>query len=449
MDLTKCIYLDNNATTNMPLEVIAEMVKWCNQGNPSASYSSATRARKMMEELRNYIGKLCSIDTCCPEERDSITADRCDVNRYKIILTSGASEGNSMIVSGVISAYADARGVTPHVIMGATEHKGVIMLAHTLEDRGAATFTFIAPDPYGYTPAEAILEAITPKTCLICVMSANNETGAINDIGEIGAIAHSNGIVFHCDTVQSFGKTPIRPLEVGADSFCVSFHKFHGPPGVGILAVKQKFLLGYDLPPIIFGVQNEGYRGGTENLPGIGAAFAALKYNFASRLEKNEKLLMLKGRLLSGICGCFPCRTYHEYVGSRVGGEVSLHQTPHQQIPPLEVVVFSAMRTPDGKFNIDPALYLCNTLFISVVKRTGEYICNTKIKNFMYSRGVIISVGSACNTASSKASHVLYAMGADQYIRKGALRISIGDDNTRADIDNCVVALKDAVAAQL
>lgn len=426
----KMIYLDNNATTTMPSDVMKSMLKWCNMGNPSAGYASAKRCRDMMTAFREYIGKICGIKTCCPEDRDieihNMVASRCDPSQYKVIFTSGASEGNATILTSVVNAYSDVHKVVPHIVMGATEHKGLILMAESLRDRGCATVTFVNPTNSGHTLASDIEDAITSATCIVCVMHANNETGAINDITEIGRIAHKYRIPFHCDCVQMFGKFPLQPITQNVDSFCVSFHKFHGPPGVGAIVIKQQLIIGYKLKPIIFGSQMDGYRGGTENIPGIGGAFTALKYTMRDRGIKNTNMLKLKHYIISKLATILPVRDYTDYMKYE-GGDI-------------EIVILSMH---------DNNKYLPNTILLSVVKRIGTFICNTDLKKYLENNGVVVSVGSACNTASPKASHVLYSMGADQYIRKGALRISLGDHTTLAECNTFIAVFAEAVMIQL
>ena len=445
------IYLDNNATTTMPPCVIKAMLRWCNMGNASAGYASAKKSRLMMDSFRSYIGSMCGINTCCPEERDDTSnnaASKCDPSKYKVIFTSGASEANSTILGGVVAAYTHAKGITPHIVMSAIEHKGLISMAHSLEERQLATVTYVQPTITGHITPESITAAIQPTTCIVCVMHANNETGAINDVASIGKIAHSRGVPFHCDTVQTFGKFPINPLAADIDSFCVSFHKFRGPPGTGVLVVKQKLLIGYNIQPTIFGSQNEGYRGGTENLPGIGASYEALRYNFEDRSTKNKNMSAMKTLLLCELSKVFAMRSYADYYEACAN---------KKSMPKLELVIFSMPSTQyyntrsisDDEFITESdELYLCNTVLLSVVKKAGKFICNGKLKKYLEERGIVVSVGSACNTASPKASHVLYAQGADKYIRKGTLRISIGDDNTAEDIIKFVKCFVNAVAVQ-
>jgi cysteine desulfurase len=262
-------------------------------------------------------------------------------------------------------------------------------------------------------------------------MHANNETGAINDIASIGAAAHRHNVPFHCDTVQMFGKHPLDPVRCGVDSFCISFHKLQGPPGVGALVIKQELISGWRVHPYIFGSQNAGLRGGTENLPGIGAAFAATKLTFIGRKEKNEQLLALKRYIVNELNMRMPARSYTQYLASS-RGRVST--------PEVELVFLCGA---------NPAEYLPNTILLSVVKHTEPFICNSKLKQALEASGVVVSIGSACNTDSPKASHVLYAMGCDDLIRKGTLRITLGDQTTAAEakqfVQTFLLTVKEAI----
>lgn len=408
------IYFDNNATTIMPIVVKKTFLDWCNRGNPSSSYASAKESRALMTEFRKYIGKLCGFDPCCQEDRDSLTNNskrREDPAQYKVIFTSGASESNCTVLQGIVDAYVETTNNHPHIVMSAIEHKSLLEMAKSYQARGKAAVTFVPPTPSGHIRPEDVAAAITPNTCIVCVMHANNETGAINDIRKIGAIAHKNNVPFHCDTVQTFGKMPINPNKENVDSFCISFHKLHGPPGIGALVIKQQLLLGYKMSPMIFGTQNEGLRGGTENLPGIGASFTATKLTMTDRTSKNVNLLKIKKYIVSEIAARMPTEQYTQYINKK---------TTSVPLPAIEVVFLS--NTND--------FYLPNTILLSVVKRTKPMICNAQMKSDLESKGIVVSVGSACNTASPKASHVLTEMGADELIRKGTLRISLGDDNT-------------------
>lgn len=402
------IYFDNNATTIMPQSVLKAMLLWSNKGNPSASYTSAVESRAMMTKFRKYIGKICRFEACCEEPRDAgPAAQRTDPAMYKIIFTSSASESNCMVIQSVVESFMFYKGRRPHLIVSSIEHKSVVEQVTHLVARDKIDVTFVRPLSNGQVDPADIAGAIQPTTCLICVMHANNETGVINDINAIGRVAHSAGVPFHTDAVQTFGKFPLNPIAASVDSFSVSFHKFGGPPGVGALVIKQQFLAGYKLCPMIFGSQNEGLRGGTENLPGIGASFEALSITMVDRAAKNRRMLGIKKYIIGEFAARLPVRSYVDYLQGGPGAQKE-----------LEIVFFTADNCLPG------------TILLSIVKRSMPHICNQQVRGELERRGIIVSIGSACNTASPKASHVLFAMGADELIRKGTLRISLGDSNT-------------------
>lgn len=406
MSGNRLVYLDNGASTFMSQEAKKAMIEWCNKGNPSSGHMLARESRRMMSDFRAYLARICKVTE----------GEECDMtdSKYAILFTSGASESNCSVFHAVVTAYSRATGTIPHVVMSAIEHKSLIEMAHVYETSGIITVTFVKPAASSHILPRDIAAAIQPNTCLICVMHANNETGAINNIRAIGDIAHKPNVVFHCDTAQTFGKLNVHPTEMNIDSFCISFHKIHGPPGVGALVIKQKLLVGYKLAPYIFGTQNAGMRGGTENLPGIGASFTALKVTIMNRSQKNNQIMQLKKYIISDIKSRVPCRSYVSYIVGRPirGG-----------LPEIEIIFIS------GEDNT----YLPNTILLSVVKRSEPPICNSKLRKDLEARGIIISIGSACNTSSAKASHVLYSLDADEFIRRGALRVTLGDDNTIED----------------
>jgi cysteine desulfurase len=395
----RIIYLDNNATTMMSDKTIEEWCKWANHGNPSAAYLSAKHSRKKINEFKLFIAKICNF------KLDEGEVPSTDKKAYRVIFTSCATESNNTIIKSVVDAY-NARNLVPHVILSAIEHKSSILCAQHLEEIGSIQLSMVPPDKYGFIHAKDIAPLIRENTCLISIMHANNELGTINEIAEIGKLAHDNGIPFHTDVAQTFGKFPVRPLENNVDAFSISFHKIYGPPSVGALVIKSEFMTGYKLCACIAGSQNFGFRGGTENTPGIAASHLALDTTLSSRTDKNGHLTQLKKYFIEELNSRMPCRTYKEYL----------------TYPPtnaLEIVILS----PASK------LYLANTVFLSVVKHTttGKQVCNGTMKKQLEEEKFIVSVGSACNTDSKLASHVLSAIGADDKIKRGALRISFSD----------------------
>lgn len=411
------VYLDNNATTIMPREVISEMVAWCNMGNPSSSYISAAKTREMMEQLRQLIGRCCGVTAVAAADMGSAAA--ATTGNFQVIFTSGASEANTMILTSVIASWQlRFPGRRPHIIISAIEHKSIIAATDDLAARGVISVSQIMPTPSGHITAAAVGRAIGPDTALVMVMHANNETGAINDAAAIGKIAHASNIPFYCDTVQAFGKLPLQPGE-DIDGLCISFHKLHGPPGVGAIILRDEFVRGYGLHPLIYGTQNGGLRGGTENVPGLGAALRALQLSMTNREAKNTLMARRRDVLLRGLAGLAPVISYSDYMA------VARQQA--SIIRPIIVILGGLTKSADS-------LYLPNTILMSVVRWAEPSICNAKFKERLAAAGVIVSIGSACNTSSSKASHVLDAMAADKYIKAGALRISLGDDTTDGDI---------------
>lgn len=401
----KIIYFDSNATTFMSPKSVQLMTMWVNRGNPSSSHKDALKCKKLIEEFKQYIAKTCGITLPSDKPNGRITA-----NQYRIIFTSCASESNSTILRSTATSYKHMTNTLPHIIISEIEHKSTIMCCEDMAEQGLIEYTMISPDELGFIPPSEVEAAIRPNTCLVCVMAANNETGVITDYKKIGAIAHKRQIPFYTDAVQIFGKYPIKPSSENVDAFSVSFHKLHGPAGIGLLVVKEQFMHGYQLRPIICGTQNDGSRGGTENIMLYAGAYAGMKETFTSRDAKNKKLLTMKRHIMTEISKYIPCKTYKEYLESR-------NDTTKNSIE----VVFISTATRN---------YLPNTILLTVVKRTKPFICNVNFKEDLEKRGVIVSIGSACNTLSDKASHVLYAMNIDPLLRKGMLRISLSDHNT-------------------
>lgn len=416
------IYFDNNATTIMPQEVINQMVAWCNKGNPSASYYSATKSREMMDEFREYMANIGKFTVC----KSDAFSDKIADCMYNIIFTSGASESNCMVISSVIKSWTTCTPRRPHIVTSSIEHKSILDMIGDYVTSGKLTVTYVVPTNSGHILPEDVSDAITQDTCLVSIMHANNETGAINDIKTIGDLAHKKGVPFHTDVVQTYGKFPMRPIDMNVDACSISFHKFGGPPGIGALIIKQKLIWGYSLSPMIYGTQNYGLRGGTENLPGIGAAYAATKIMNNNREEKNNKMAALKTKLISSIRTNITTITYIEYI--------KLIK------PPAKTYIVLISDNNAG--------YLPNTILLSVVSH-DVIVCNAKIKLALEKQGIIISVGSACNTASSKASHVLYAMNADDRIKRGALRISLSENNNAAQVDSFVTKFMNVIAAHI
>ncbi len=430
--MKRLTYLDNNATTMMTLDAQNALITWCNRGNPSSGYPAAKAARRMMDELR-----------------DEILAELgASKDTYSVVFTSGASEANCTAIEAMVNGYAADNGRTPydepasrrtpHIIMSSVEHRSCIEKAKQLVDCGRATISWVHPAPSGHIlPSEIAAELaligtsqnVPNNAALICVMHSNNETGAINNVGEINTLAGSARVPFFCDTVQSFCKVRMGGNGYLPDMMSISCHKFGGPPGIGALIIRKELVKLFT--PLICGSQENSLRGGTENLPGMGSSLAALRIARKDRGAKTRKVLLMRQLLLDQLRQILPTRTYSEYTNIS-------HTSMRNISPHMEIIILSS----DGK----STNYLPGTMLFSVVKRANPPICNSKMKEQLYNAGYIVSIGSACNTSSASASHVLYAMECDEYIRRGTLRISFNEYNTEEDIIGFAAALKKIIS---
>src|SRR5438105_10808500 len=252
------IYLDNNATTQLDPSVIEEMLPFLMEhyGNPSSGYAFAARARKAIDFARE---RLASLLGCEPSE---------------IVFTSGGTESNNAVISSALQS--DPRG--KHVVTSAVEHSAVLRPCQDLTKRGCEV-TFVGVDRDGNVDLAELEAAIRPETALVSMMWANNETGVLFPVQKIAELCRGKGVLFHTDAVQAVGKIPIRLRETAINFLSLSAHKFHGPKGVGALYVRR----GTCFQALIAGGgQENGRRGGTENVAGIvglrKAAELAAKY---------------------------------------------------------------------------------------------------------------------------------------------------------------------------
>jgi cysteine desulfurase len=380
------IYLDHAATTPVDPDVLAVMLPYFSDrfGNPSSIYRLGQEGHAALDQAR---GSIAEILGCGASE---------------IVFTSGATESDNLALAG--TAWR-ARGrqapddAPPHIVTTAIEHHAVLHAAELLEQRGFAV-TYVRPDADGLVSVEAVAATIRPETCLISVMYANNETGAIQPVAALGAIANARGIPFHIDAVQAAGLLPLRVDGLGVDLLSLSAHKFYGPKGVGLLYVRRG-------APIEFqqrgGGQEDGRRGGTENVPGIVGMAAALEKANWLRDAYATHCAGLRDRLLDGL---------------------------REAIPDLVV---------NGP--LDPEKRLPNNLNVAIPGVQGE----TALLS-LDMEGVAASAGSACTTGNSEPSHVLRAMGLSDDLCRASLRFTVGRDNTINEIDETIDIVSDVAA---
>ena len=311
----------------------------------------------------------------------------------EILFTSGGSESDNLAVKGAAFAL---REKGRHIITTAIEHPAVLNSCRWLEKQGFDV-TYIQPDRVGLIDPEEIRNAIRGDTILISVMAANNEIGTIEPIGEIGRIAKDRGIVFHTDAVQAIGSVPVNVNKWKADLLSLSAHKFYGPKGVGTLYVRKGTRIDSQIHG---GEQERGLRAGTENVPGIvglGEAIAEAGKN----LKENAALsAALRDRLTAGILSA----------------------------------------VPDSRLNGPKENRLPNNCSITFDRIDGEALLLR-----LDLAGIAASSGSACTAGSQQTSHVLRAIGLTEEAAKGSLRLTVGTDNTAAEIDETIRTVKDIV----
>lgn len=361
------IYLDNNATTRLDDEVFESMIPFFKEeyGNAFSLHLFGQETGKAVAEARK---KVADVVGALPEE---------------IIFTGSGTESDNIAVRGIARAYKN-RG--KHIIVSAIEHPGIRNTCKDLESEGFEV-TVIGVNEDGVVNPEDIRKAIKDDTILITVMYANNETGAIQPIAEIGKIAKENKVLFHVDAVQAMGKYDIKPKELGIDTLAFTAHKFYGPKGIGALYIRNGIRIG---KVITGGDQEKKLRPGTTNTPLIVGLANALEKQFNNREEENERISKL--------------RDYFE--------EELLKRLP-------EIVV-----------NAKNTERLAGTSSV-----TFKYVEGESILLMLSLKGIAVSSGSACSSNDLQASHVLVAMGIPEEFAHGTIRFSLGKYNTKEEID--------------
>jgi len=369
------IYLDNAASTQVHEKVLDEMLPYFKEqfGNPSSVHKYGRLASMAIQKARKRIAALINAE---PEE---------------VVLTSGGTESNNTALYGI--AY---KNKGKHIITSSIEHDAILEPCKRLEEDGFQV-TYLPVDKYGLVNLVDVKSAISSDTCLISIMSANNEVGTIQPIKEICKMAHGKNILMHTDAVQAIGKIPIDVKDFGVDLLSISSHKINGPKGIGALYVKN----GTKLDPLILGGgQENGLRSGTENVPnivGFGKACQLAKENMEQNVGHYRKLTTnLTSRIL-------------------------------QEIPYVT-------------FNGHPEKRIPNNTHFTFLGVNGEDLIIKLDEN-----GVAASTGSACSVRTQKASHVLKAMGFSHEQITGSLRLTIGISNTEKEIDDTVKILKKVV----
>ncbi len=367
--MSRVVYVDNNATTRVAPEVIEAMMPYLTEyyGNPSSMHSFGGQVGDAVEKAREQVASLLGAQ---PTE---------------IVFTSCGSESDNTAIRGSLLANKDKR----HIITTHVEHPAVRSLCHSLGKQGYSV-TELSVDSEGQLDLEELRQSIRTGTALISVMYANNETGVIFPVEEIGLIAKEYSIPFHCDAVQAVGKIPIDLMQLPIDFLAISGHKLHAPKGIGVLYIRRGSRL---LPWLVGGHQERGRRGGTEAVPNIVAFGKACELAQQHIEEENIRVKAMRDRLEKGL---------------------------------LE-------STPDSRRNGIAENRLPNTSNISF-----EYIEGEAILLLLNEKGICASSGSACTSGSLEPSHVLRAMGVPYTAAHGSIRFSLSRYNTDEDID-CIL----------
>ncbi|MFP4571855.1 MAG: IscS subfamily cysteine desulfurase [Desulfobacterales bacterium] len=364
------VYLDHNATTPMDPAVKEAMTKAFDiYGNPSSIHGQGVEAGKMIDDAR----------------RKTAGALGCTVRR--VVFTGGGTEAANLAIKGAVACCKNGRN---HVITSAIEHPAVLETCRWLESRGYEV-TYLGVDKTGRLRPADLAEAVSRRTALVSVMTANNETGTIQPVSELAQIAHDYGALFHTDAVQAFGKIPVS-LE-GIDLLTISAHKIYGPKGVGALYVSK----GIDMEALIHGGGQEfGLRSGTENLPGI-VGFGSAAQQVPELLSEAADIRSLRDRLEDGI--------------RNIVGQCRINCHPNHRLP--------------------------NTLNVTLPDFRGESVVLEMARH-----GICFSSGSACHSGSSAPSHALLAMGISEADAHCALRFSLGRHNTGKEIEQVLEKLE-------
>lgn len=300
----------------------------------------------------------------------------------EIVFTSGGSEGANLAIKGV--AWAD-QNKGKHIITSAIEHHAVLDTVLWLETQGFEV-TILPVDEYGLVDPAQVEAALRPDTILVSIMHANNEVGTIQPISEIGALVRARGVRFHTDAVQTAGALDLNVDALNVDLLSISAHKFYGPKGVGALYVRK----GVRLHPLIHGGgQEKRRRAGTENVAGIVGLAKAFELAQEEREAESARLQKLRDRLIEGLL---------QIPHTRVNGSLE------RRLPNNVSVCFEFIEGESLLLNLDL-------------------------------RGIAASSGSACTSGSLDPSHVLLAMGLSHEIAHGSLRLTLGRENTEADVD--------------
>jgi len=371
------IHLDNNATTPVLPEVLEAMQPYFGEqfGNASSIHHHGQETRAAVERARESVAALIG---CRASE---------------VVFTSGGTEGDNLAIFGLLESALDGG----HVITSSIEHHAVLNACKHLESTGCEV-SYVPVDSRGLVDPDYVRRALRPTTKLISIMMANNETGVLQPVDEIGKIAAEADVYFHTDAVQAAGKIPIDVRRIGCDLLSISGHKMHAPQGVGALYVRK----GTRIQPLFYGGRHErSRRAGTENVPGIVGLGKAAELALQGLERGGDKnMASLRDRLQLGILA----------------------------------------QVDEAGVNSDNAPRVPNTTNIYFDHIEGEALVIA-----LDLKGLAVSTGAACSSGAIEPSHVLTAMGLRADRARASLRFSLGKQNTAEDVDFALALVPEAV----
>jgi cysteine desulfurase len=376
------VYLDYNATTPVDPRVVEAIRPYLagHFGNPSSAHHYGHAPAYALHAAREQTAALIGADPA------------------GIVFTASGSEADNLAIRGAVLA---APGRRRHVITQATEHPAILATCSALQRLHGVEVTVLPVDRYGRVDPADLAAAMTPHTTLVSIMSANNETGTIQPVAELAAIAHDHGALFHTDAAQAVGKVPVNVGVLEADMLTVVGHKMYAPKGIAALYLRP----GLTVEPVVYGGgQEHGVRAGTENVAlavALGAAAELARADLADGSQ--QRLRALRDRL-------------HHRLAEALPGRVQLNGHPEQRLP--------------------------NTLNVSITGIQGDQVLAA-------TDGISASTGSACHAHGTDPSPVLIAMGLEPGRALSALRLTVGRWSTEADIDRAADALTGTISGPL
>ena len=377
MTMDKIIYADNAATTRVSKTALMAALPYLKDqfGNPSSIYSLGRESKKAILSAREKTAKAIGADV------------------YELIFTSGGTESDNIAIKGC--AELGEKVGKKHIITSAIEHSAVLESCRFLESKGFEV-TYLPVTQDGFVTPESVSAAIRQDTCLISIMTANNEIGTIQPITKIGQICRERSVLFHTDAVQVIGNTEIDVKEMNIDLMSISGHKIHAPKGIGCLYYRKDL----EFPKLMNGGHQErNKRAGTENVAFIAAFGAAIEEAVEEIGERSAYIFGLRNTLLNKIKD-IPFMTVNGSMEKRLPGNLNL-----------------SFKGIEGE-----SLVLALDM-----------------------QGICVSSGAACTSGSIEPSHVLLALGADTESAKSTVRISLNEENTAEDVDYIALKLKEAV----